>query len=233
MTRTRSIAIAVGILLGGAAGLTQSPSDQALLHYKVAVVAIEDHNPRVAVDELTKARALDPQNALVHYTLAVLHKEHDPDEALNSLERALQLGLPGPEKTASTDLRVEILYRVARKRAAETFTDASTGLMWTTKDNGDDIDSAGAGRYCRALRLGGFTDWRLPTIAELEQVSDRSVLASNKIKPPLKLSGCCPWSSTRRGRTAVVFAFNFGQPWPYDGTLNCRVLCVRNAGDQR
>lgn len=232
MTRTRSIAIAVGILLGGAAGLSQSSRDQALLHYEVALVAIKDHHPRVAIDELTKARALDPQNALVHYTLAVVHKESSPDEALTSLERALQLGLPEEEKAASTDLRVEILYRVARKRAAETFTDASTGLMWTTKDNGDDIDAAGARRYCTALRLGGFTDWRLPTIEELEQVSDRDVLATNKIKPPLKLSGCCPWSSTTRRRTAVVFAFNFGQPWPYDGTLNCRALCVRASGGQ-
>lgn len=233
MKRIRSLALTCGLLLAGAAGLAQSPRDQALLHYEVALRAIKDGHLRVAAGELATARALDPQNALVHYTLAVVHKERDPGEASKALERALQLGLPEPQRASSADLRVEIHYRLARQRAAETFTDPATGLMWTAKDNGDDIGAAAAGRYCTALRLGGFDDWRLPTIAELEQVSDRSVIATNKIKPPLKLSGCCPWSSSKQGRAGVVFAFNFGQPWPYEGTLNCRVLCVRIPGDQR
>ena len=51
--------------------------------------------------------------------------------------------------------------------------DPTTGLMWT----GDDLGSTGAGfphavavQACSALRLGGYNDWRLPTLAEVKSV---------------------------------------------------------------
>ncbi len=41
------------------------------------------------------------------------------------------------------------------------------GLMWTQCDNGDDIDHNCAVNYIADLTLGGYEDWRLPTVAEL------------------------------------------------------------------
>lgn len=47
-----------------------------------------------------------------------------------------------------------------------TLTDTSTGLQWTARDNRDDVDWAGAKRYCHTLRLAGG-HWRLPEVDEL------------------------------------------------------------------
>ena len=48
--------------------------------------------------------------------------------------------------------------------------DPSAGLMWSGKDNGKDVSWKGAVKYCRDLRLAGYTDWRLATLAELKTI---------------------------------------------------------------
>jgi len=52
--------------------------------------------------------------------------------------------------------------------------DPSTGLMWAAKDNGNDVNWKNAAKYCRDLLLTGNSDWRLPTIEELESIYDGS-----------------------------------------------------------
>jgi Protein of unknown function (DUF1566) len=47
------------------------------------------------------------------------------------------------------------------------WTDPSTGLVWAGRDNGKDVSWKGAVKYCRDLRLAGYSDWRLATRAEL------------------------------------------------------------------
>lgn len=218
-------------VLGGSAGVNaQAPHDEAQVRYRVALRAIQDDNPRIALAELTAALGLDPNHVLAHYTFAVVSQTASPAEALTHLNRAIELGLPEKELAASSDLRVEILYALARVSANETYADPDTGLMWTATDNGDDIDWKTSTEYCSNLTLRGFDNWRLPTINELENMSHRSVPDFHKIRKPLKLSGCCVWSSTKASRRPVLFAFNFGQPWPYDGPpVNTRALCVRAA----
>src|SRR5260370_29047665 len=54
------------------------------------------------------------------------------------------------------------------------WSDSSTGLMWTAKDNGSDISWATAVKHCHNLRLAGYSDWRLPSIDELERIYDGS-----------------------------------------------------------
>jgi hypothetical protein len=55
-----------------------------------------------------------------------------------------------------------------------TVTDPSTGLMWqqATPDNLVTWEQAVA--YCADLNLGGYTDWRLPMIQELNKIVDYS-----------------------------------------------------------
>jgi hypothetical protein len=48
-------------------------------------------------------------------------------------------------------------------RAPAHWVDPSTGLMWAGKDNGEDVNWQAATTYCQGLRLGGYSDWRLPT----------------------------------------------------------------------
>jgi Protein of unknown function (DUF1566) len=129
--------------------------------------------------------------------------------------------------------------------------DPSTGLIWTGRDNGKDVRWKGAVRYCRDLRLAGYSDWRLATIAELEAIYDRNADAPGlagldkepstwHVKGNLFLTGD-EWSSERvnddRGHPsgyARYFDFNEGTSnedpisFPYPYSL-MRALCVRSA----
>ncbi len=51
--------------------------------------------------------------------------------------------------------------------------DQSTGLVWAGKDNGEDVSPRKAKSYCQNLSLAGYSDWRLPTLAELVSIYDK------------------------------------------------------------
>jgi hypothetical protein len=114
------------------------------------------------------------------------------------------------------------------------------GITWTRNDNGKgSVTWKEANAYCQALQLGGATDWRLPSIDELQRVYDPSVQpeATNKprIRAPLTLSngGQFVWSSTPVSGYLAKWSFNFSQGQkdaisdsaPAYG--NARILCVR------
>ena len=131
--------------------------------------------------------------------------------------------------------------------------DPSTGLMWAAKDNGRDMSWKGAAKYCRDLRLAGYSDWRLATLAEFRTIYDRNANASGlagtrkdspftyHVKGNLFLTGD-EWSSERRyddrGHPSGYdwyFDFNEGRSdnepsgFPYSSSLK-RALCVRDSG---
>ena len=128
--------------------------------------------------------------------------------------------------------------------------DPSTALMWTAKDNGNDINWGKAVKYCKNLSLVGYSDWRLPSIDELEKIYDGSgfnaphfkgsILAlAGKAKGSLLLTGAREWSSSRvlddRGhRTGIAWQYDFahGERWRYDPLgykSQLRALCVRGS----
>jgi hypothetical protein len=144
-----------------------------------------------------------------------------------------------------------------RSQAQETqkrgyWIDPSTGLMWAGKDNGKDVSWNKAMKYCRDLRLAGYSDWRLATIGELEAVYDKHANAPGRagpgtgrpftfhVKGNLFLTGN-QWSSTRlvddRGHPsgyASRFDFNEGRVFNGDELwfyTNKRALCVRGIGE--
>jgi hypothetical protein len=130
--------------------------------------------------------------------------------------------------------------------------DPSTELMWAGKDNGKDVSWKKAMKYCRDLRLAGYSDWRLATRAELGAIYDRNANAPGlagldkepstwHVKGNLFLTGD-EWSSERRyddrGRPdgySWYFDFNEGKSnddptgFPYPHSL-MRALCVRGSG---
>jgi hypothetical protein len=61
---------------------------------------------------------------------------------------------------------------VRESQRGEVWIDPSTALMWATSDNGFNINWGHANKYCRGLKLGGYLDWRLPTVEELEGIYD-------------------------------------------------------------
>lgn len=130
--------------------------------------------------------------------------------------------------------------------------DPSTGLMWAGKDNGKNVSWHKAMKYCRDLRLAGYSDWRLATLEELRGIYDRDANAPGKagsgetyrdftwhVKGNLFLSGI-HWSSTQvadnHGRTwgfAWRFDFNDGREFAGDELwfhTGKRALCVRDSG---
>ena len=50
--------------------------------------------------------------------------------------------------------------------------DNQTGLMWEKAHHDERINYAAAQSYCDALDLGGYDDWRIPTIKELLSISE-------------------------------------------------------------
>ena len=142
--------------------------------------------------------------------------------------------------------------RAAETRTRSVWTDPSTGLMWAGRDNGRDVSWKGAVKYCHDLRLAGYSNWRLATLAELGAIYDRNanvpgLFGSGKdnlftwhVKGNLFLTGD-EWSGERtyddRGHPsgyAFYFDFNEGQSrddpigWPYS-FANSRALCVRGS----
>ena len=61
------------------------------------------------------------------------------------------------------------------------WTDPSNGLTWAAKDNGKRVGWHKARRYCRKLRLAGYSDWRMATIDELEGLVNLKAYATKHV----------------------------------------------------
>ena len=138
---------------------------------------------------------------------------------------------PEPKKTTAATgprkagLRLEVPEGV--------YLDPETKLMWTTEDNGEDISWQQANEYAKELTLGGYSDWRLPTIDELEKLYDPKGGKYN-IRKPFRLTDYWVWSSTKEGSdSAWDFFFNSGERYsaPMDFSYGVRALCVRRSGE--
>jgi hypothetical protein len=115
-----------------------------------------------------------------------------------------------------------------RQRTTE---DLQTGLMWQMRDNGDDISQPAAAASCRDSKQGGYSDWRLPTIFELERLYAPDAAGSKRFHtiPGITLTGCCPWTSTPHGDFHWTFVFYNGLRYLKYRSIGrfSRALCVR------
>ena len=109
--------------------------------------------------------------------------------------------------------------------------DSATGLTWAVKDNGSSVSPNQAAGYCSSLRSDGNSDWRLPTIDELEALFDSKLSRQNKIKGPIELSDPCVLSgSTNSSGEVWSFCFNSGSRNIGAGSgcsTSGHALCVR------
>ena len=124
-----------------------------------------------------------------------------------------------------------------------TVTDHRLGVMWATNDNQGDIgwkQAEAFARYRFGLTVGNqYTNWRLPTIDELQSLyvlkpgyngygTDCGIRV--RIVSQIKLSCILVWSSDEALGSHMAFNFNIGNPFTvqsYD-ISGCRVLPVRN-----
>ena len=120
---------------------------------------------------------------------------------------------------------------------------SADGLQWTAETSGEDLRWPAAVEYCDNLELGGHSDWRLPTMDELEALHDPD--AEQGIRSPFSIETCCLWSGeSLAGREADDGDTIAGQPQMYhwgfmfDGGLEYyavhiypdgQALCVRDA----
>ncbi len=138
-------------------------------------------------------------------------------------QKAQQQKLEAERQAAAEQARLE----------EELYLDPETRLMWTIRDNGKDIDGHQANQYAGQLRLGGYSDWRLPTIDELEKLYDPHNSTIYKIRKPFWLTSYCVWSSTKVGSgSAWFFYFSNGKRNFYPMVVSdfFRALCVRRSG---
>jgi hypothetical protein len=113
-----------------------------------------------------------------------------------------------------------------------TVTDTKTGLMWAAKDNGSPINWQNSFQYCQDYSGGSHSDWRMPTLAELESLYEPGT--KNKrgyhVSNPIETSTQSLWASETRGFEAARFNFVYGQVYwlrqSYSGPT--RILPVRN-----
>jgi hypothetical protein len=134
---------------------------------------------------------------------------------------------------AEVTARIEI-ERIEAERLTGAYLQEPTGLIWASQDNGKDLDWYAAGAHCSDLELGDWDDWRLPTIDELEGLHDRRSNATYKLPQGIRLTGCCPWSTSRSGETSA-WNFSFRYRKRFSGSVNysyeLRALCVREASE--
>ena len=143
---------------------------------------------------------------------------------------------------ANDKVRLEARTKAAQEDAGKTWTDPETGLMWTKKDNGSDVNWQKARSYCHNLRLAGYSDWRLPAIDELSDIYDAKANVEGQlgsgdqttwhVKGNLQLSGW-QWSNTQGNASwqAWLFLFANGERYssPLLGSGLDRALCVRRS----
>ena len=112
-----------------------------------------------------------------------------------------------------------------------TITDTKTGLMWSEKDNGVPIKWSDALSYCSNFNVGGYNDWRMPTLAELASLFDQNEKNKNgyHIIRLISTTAQSCWASDTRGNEAGRFNFTYGKVYWlrqfYSGPT--RVLPVR------
>jgi uncharacterized protein DUF1566 len=129
-----------------------------------------------------------------------------------------------------------ILPATASKRFVDngngTITDNKTNLMWVSKDNGTPINWLDAIEYCKNLRVAGYADWRMPTLAELASLfnpSEKNKNGYHTIELISTTAQSC-WASEIRGNSAGRFNYSYGKEYwlrkSYSGPT--RALAVRN-----
>lgn len=82
-----------------------------------------------------------------------------------------------------------------------TISDEATGLMWQQEAPEAKMTWEQAVSYCENLNLGGYTDWRLPTLKELKSIN------------PVNDMECFPNASSSFYWSSTTFARNTSYAW--------------------
>ena len=149
-------------------------------------------------------------------------------------QKTVRLDAPDEHRTVAITLHPEATRAEMERRGY--WVNPETQQTWTSADNASGISFSQAQRYCQALTLGGFKDWTLPSIDDLQQLfggpeNERGY----HVKGPIKMTGW-QWSSTAGEQEGEGWALDFGDGGRAsvaagDSGLN-RALCVRHVSSK-
>jgi hypothetical protein len=107
-------------------------------------------------------------------------------------------------------------------------TDSKTGFQWAA-DPGRPMNWEEADQFVRKLKLSVYSDWRLPTRAELRELYDRAYPGG--VDPIFQFKGVCAWTSEKKDpATSWIFYFSDGkEDWVSNNFSVVQVLAVRSA----
>lgn len=151
---------------------------------------------------------------------------------------AVQLSVGG-NKEFSCSLREPVFGSLPLNRVQlvasgkDTVLDKVTGLQWERSPNQTTLTASNAFNRCNELGVGGFNDWRLPTLVELMTLVDFTVAnpaIDAKLFPGTKSAKY--WTATERptaGRVSYKWAVDFGNGKPefIDKTPTHLTRCTR------
>jgi hypothetical protein len=124
-----------------------------------------------------------------------------------------------------------------------TVTDTKTGLMWARTDNMGNISWHNARLYCENIILSRHSNWRMPTIEELETLFDASqagheTICGQSVKsiPQIGLSCGFVWSSeildVPGGYSVSAYVYNYSKGYRFSARMSqvrgYRALPVRS-----
>lgn len=126
---------------------------------------------------------------------------------------------------------IEYMSKFYRDDAKGVVIDPTFKLMWQDGDKVRITDYKGAKSYCEKLSYAGYSDWRLPTIKELQSIVDDSKHdpALNRAFRYYNADNTYYWSSTigaKNSSGAWDVYFSDGDTGGYLSTSAC-VRCVR------
>lgn len=133
---------------------------------------------------------------------------------------------------AELQVKTDIVEIQLENHAERTWIDPNTKLMWAGKDNGSNVTWQQAADYCKNLRLGGYSNWRLPELSELATMHDPEYSRSRKhVIGDIRITGVGYWSNTPGSDSERAMDFVFGVGLRHDNSRNdsegLRALCVR------
>jgi hypothetical protein len=105
---------------------------------------------------------------------------------------------------------------------SDVWKDSQSGLTWQVKPTGRTMLWSDAKYYCASLSLGGYNDWRLPTVSEL-----RSLIRGCAATQPGGSCGVTDSCLTRRCRNVECYCSYKGGPdtggmyWPAELQGDC------------
>lgn len=133
--------------------------------------------------------------------------------------RQIKIKTPSDGQKGSLPAAIAFRFMVSAERSV---IDTKSGLQWAPDPNVG-ITWNNAKKYVRALKIGGYTNWRMPKRSEL--------LTLDAIDPSFPLNDCCVWTSEQKdGRKAwYVNVYRRFDDSALMTNNSYRVLAVRNA----